>query len=389
MRLNLNNKGKTCIRIPLLILVVLSIVFSTACIGGMQPVGWAGVALSDGVIYTGTIEGRLIGIFPDGSRQWAEPLKIQSSGGGFGCVPSLYGGAGCGQGSSAGVAIYGTPIVLNDLVYIAGYNGKVYAYNAKTLGQRWIYPRESYIDPIVAGMANDNDTIYVSDSSGKIIALDAATGDMKWEFQASDKVWSTPIIDGNTLYAGCFDNKLYAIDKTTGIKKWEFATGGAIQSSPLVYQNAVYFGSFDRKLYAVDAETGTEKWSFGCEKWFWAKPLAYGDTILACGLDGFAYLLDAQTGEKKADFNLGSPVASSPVMINENVFIATHGGSIFKLNTTNDNIRVIATVDTQVNAPLSANDKILYVHTSSSLTIHPIDIESGAKLMPISLKSGN
>jgi hypothetical protein len=46
------------------------------------------------------------------------------------------------------VAIYGTPNIC-DLVYIAAYNGKIYAYT-RTLGARWVYPREGYLQPLSA-----------------------------------------------------------------------------------------------------------------------------------------------------------------------------------------------------------------------------------------------
>ncbi|MFC2002169.1 PQQ-binding-like beta-propeller repeat protein, partial [Chloroflexota bacterium] len=92
---------------------------SSGCIKGLQPIGWSGGAVYDGTLFVGSKEGRLVAFnIADGGRQWSEPLKAQA--GGFGCMPV----AGGGCTAPAGVAIYGTPAVSGDLVYIGGYNGK-------------------------------------------------------------------------------------------------------------------------------------------------------------------------------------------------------------------------------------------------------------------------
>ena len=65
------------------------------------------------------MEGKLIAVnTSDGSHLWEIALETSKSAGGFGCAPA-----------STAVAIYGNPAVAGDLVYIGGYNGKVYAIN--------------------------------------------------------------------------------------------------------------------------------------------------------------------------------------------------------------------------------------------------------------------
>ena len=124
----------------LLVMLVVSGLAISGCVKGLQPIGWSGGVVSDGTLFVGSKEGRLVAInTEDESRQWSEPLKATGQTGGFfGCEPA-YGG-GCGSGV-AGVAIYGTPAVAGDLVYIGGYNGKVYAFTSNTLSIRWVYPR--------------------------------------------------------------------------------------------------------------------------------------------------------------------------------------------------------------------------------------------------------
>ena len=222
----------------LLVMLVMVGLVSAGCVKGLQPIGWSGGAISDGTLFVGSKEGRLVAVnLVDEGRQWAEPLKAASQASGlFGCAPVTAGG--CGAGAS-GVAIYGTPAVSEDLVYISGYNGKVYAYNASSLEMRWVYPREGNLEPIVGGVVVANDKVYFGCSDGTVYTLDAATGDKLREFETGDKIWGTPAIADDTLYIGSFDKKLYALDINTGKEKWSqpFETEGSVIATPLVYQD--------------------------------------------------------------------------------------------------------------------------------------------------------
>lgn len=371
-----------------MLLAIMSGISGLGCIGGLQPIGWSGGAVADGTLFVGSREGRLVAInIADGARQWSESLKMPRAAGGFGCALPT-GGGGC-TAAPTGTAIYGTPAVADDLVYIGGYNGRIYAFDSSSLATRWVYPREGNLQPIVSGPAVALGKVYIGSSDGKLYALDAATGDLQWEFPTGDKIWATPAIDGDTLYIGSFDNKLYALDATTGKKKWEFETEGAIVTTPLVYNNTVYFGSFDRYLYAVEATNGNLKWKSEVEagSWFWAKPVIYNNTVYAPSLDGKVYILDAESGHEVIDaIDLGSPVSSSPVLVDDLLIIASEEGAIYALDTATNQIKLLANVEENIDAPLWASDGIVYIHTQD-LTLHPVDATTGAKLMTISLKS--
>jgi len=350
--------------------------------------GWSGAEVADGSLFVGSEEGRLVAVsIADGSHKWSEPLKMPKSTGGFGCAPPA-GGAGC-AGAPAGVAIYGTPAVAGDLVYIGGYNGKIYAFDSNSLVTRWIYPREGNLQPIVGGPAVALDRVYISSSEGKVYALDAATGNKQWEFQSGDKIWSTPTVEGNTLYIGSFDKKLYALDATDGSKKWEFKVEGSIVTPPVINDNIVFFGSFDRHLYAVDAITGRLIWKteFEAGNWFWAKPVIQNSVIYAGCLDKKLYALDARTGHKINEFDLGSPVSSSPVLVDSSVITVSEEGKVYALDTSSNKIRELADLEEKVYAPLGASEGVVYVHTQKNDILYALNAQTGVTLWSLSLSS--
>ncbi len=366
----------------LLVILLLGGLAFSGCTGlGAVPRGWSGGAIADGTLFVGSMGGKLVAAnTTDGSLLWEVPLESPvSAGGGFGCAPA-----------STAVAIYGSPAVAGDLVYVGGYNGKIYAFVFGKDEWEWAYPRQGVIGSIVGGSVVAPGKVYFGSSDGKVYALEANGLFEEWVFETGDKIWSTPALDGDTLFIGSFDKKLYALNATDGSKKWEFETEGAIVSTPLVYNNTVYVGSFDRYLYAVDAADGSLRWKFMADNWFWAKPVVYDGAVYAACLDGKVYALDAESGNKLVEFDLGSPISSSPVVADNSVIVATEEGVVYAIDSSanqekwqNDDLKE---KKQKIYASLCTGEGKVYIHTSQG-ELHVLNAQSGAKLWSISLRS--
>jgi outer membrane protein assembly factor BamB len=386
-------KGNMALKVCLALILVLVGLSLFGCGVSSSPQGGSGGVIADNTIFlcpsikaTGgfgctppVVEGKLVAVnTADGSRLWEASLQASRAVGGYGCAPS-----------TVPVAIYGSPAVAGDLVYIAGYNGKIYEINTSSRLSQDKDVNEANPQPIIGGPVVAGDRVYLGSADGGVYALNAASLEKEWEFQTGGKIWSTPAVEGDTLYIGSFDKKFYAIDAITGKPKWEkpFETYGAIISTPLVYDDTVYFGSFDRHFYAVNASDGSLKWKFEGGSWFWAKAIAYNNVIYAPCLDGKVYILNAETGSEVADaVDLGSPISSSPVLAASLVIIASEAGKVYALDTTSNQKSLLADLREAVYAPLSAAGEgscacnwAVYVYTGSQ-NLYALSPESGAKL---------
>jgi len=359
-----------------LLVVILAAVGVSASGCGMrsEPRGWSGVAVTEDAVFVSAIGGRLVGLDrSDGNRLWPDSILSESD---------------------SKIAVYGTPVLADGLLYVAGYNGRVYAVNADSGISQVVYPRGGNLDePIVGGVVVSQGVVYFGGGDGKVYALDAITGNTKWPpFETKDKIWSTLVIDGETIYVSSFDKKLYALDANTGSKKWDFEAEGAFVSTPLLYENTIYIGSFDRHVYAVNIADGSLKWrsKVTAEKWFWAKPVAYNGVIYAPSVDGKVYILDAESGREIAgSIDLGSPVSSSPVIVADQVIVASQEGKVYSLDTGTYQKRLIFDVrdwdkDQEVFAPLAAGDGVVYIHarTSKRDTLYAVELETGGTVWP-------
>lgn len=375
-------------KLLLLFTLIAVMLVAGGCAGiGAQQAGWAGVTVADGNIYFGSTNGSLIALDDEnGAELWRKPFEASSSGG-IGCSPS-----------EVAVPLYGTPVVDGDLVYIAGYDGKIYAINTSAGAERWIYPRQGNLHSFVGGLLINQGVLYIGSIGGIVYALDSETGDWIWEFETGEQIWATPAINGDTLYIGTFNKKLYAIDAATGEEKWQqpFEAQGPIISNPLVEDGIIYISSFDRHIYAINAATGEKIWQYPSddeaegnpEKWFWASPVLYNNTIYAVNMDGKVYILDAgNNGNLIKIIDLDSPVSSTPVAANDKVFIASEEGKIFYIDTNDNSKMTLPSLGGKVIAPLFVSDGVVYIHTNEDEIIYKLSAETGVSLWNVPISS--
>ena len=94
-----------------LVILLVSGLTGFGCAGtGAIPKGWSGGVVVDDTLFLGSMEGKLVAInVLSHTRLWEVPLETsEQAAGGFGCAPA-----------STAVAIYGSPAVAEELVYVA------------------------------------------------------------------------------------------------------------------------------------------------------------------------------------------------------------------------------------------------------------------------------
>ncbi len=160
---------------------------------------------------------------------------------------------------TGGLIDFSSPVIDNGFVYIASYDGKLYAFDASSGQQKWIAATGRSINssPAVA-----NGVVYIGSNDGSLYAFDASTCQQKWAAATGSKInFSSPIVANGMVYIGSDDHKLHAFDASSGSQKWAAATGGYLKSSPAMANGVIYIGSYDSKLYAFDASSGQQKWT--------------------------------------------------------------------------------------------------------------------------------
>jgi outer membrane protein assembly factor BamB len=379
----------------LAVIALLPLTLVSCATWGIQPAGgWSGTAAHEGSIYVGTMDGRVVAINSSTENlKWSystDPVTAPSS------------GLSCGQ-TSIPTAIYGTPVVDRDIVYIGTYSGQVLALSMLARSQNLTFPQQRYgewewecpinnakSNAIVADLLVREDAIYLSSSNGRVYSLDKEFGDLNWESEVLDethkKLWTSPVIQGNTLYISTYDGHIYALSLETGeLLDWSFESEVGFASSPVIYGDTIFVGSFDRYLYAVKIGSDLPIWKFPQEEatgnWFWASPIVNEDIIYAVCLDGRIYAIEAETGGKLWEFDAGNPIVSSPVLM-DNLLIVTDGSGtiyVFDLDAEiQDEVVPLKTIsiDAAVRSSFSAQESLVYIRGEDN-KLYVVDIDRG------------
>lgn len=177
-------------------------------------------------------------------------------------------------------------IIASDGVVLVSTAAGLYALDAETGAERWVYPTRL---PLGHSPTVDSGVAYVGGLDRQLHAVDMVTGTRKWTFIAGAGFSTNPVVVDDRIYVGCRDGYFYAIH-TSGELVWKYQTGGPITYSAAYSDGVLYFASNDGFAYALDAEDGDEVWKsekLGGDGFFSYWPVIYHDRVIFAGGHGY------------------------------------------------------------------------------------------------------
>jgi|GEM_PF-1254017 len=161
-------------------------------------------------------------------------------------------------GSTAQSKITSSPSYARGKVFIASYDGTVFAVDAKSgemVWQSWL-GGEFYSTPTVAG-----DRLYIGNkANGMLYCLSTSDGRLLWNSPLGTSVYGSPALWGGMLYVGTV-NQFMAVSAGTGAVVWRVPTAERVLGSATVLDGVVYFSDLG-STYAHDARTGEQVWKW-------------------------------------------------------------------------------------------------------------------------------
>ena len=212
---------------------------------------------------------------------------------------------------------FGTPRVLNDVLYVcaSGNEGYTYAFNAGDGTSRWrartdawivAMPFMDYAVPIVKNGIVYNGTYALLEQDGTVlwrIAIDVRT----------EGALSLHALVEGTLYANT-QMGVYAINAENGEIRWLYEPDRhTIISGPLIVANHLLYigtsGSVDHPekscFYALDVETGSLRWQYPMGRYVGA--VIHNDSISVSSGDHYLYTLDKNNGDLRWKYRFVRP----------------------------------------------------------------------------------
>lgn len=207
-------------------------------------------------------------------------------------------------------------IASNGLLYISTSKG-LYALNATSGALEWRYDTEL---PLGNSPTVVDDVLYVGGYDRKLHALNALTGAHLWSFDEAKAGYDTnPLVIDGRVFVGNRDGYMYAVGAhgtpNQGRRLWKFKTGGAIHLSSAYKDGVVYFASNDNYAYALEAATGALVWKSdklpGMQyQSYW--PVIYRDKVIF--VTAYGYRQGLAPGTKSVLDDDGKPYGSYGLM---------------------------------------------------------------------------
>ncbi|HET8732304.1 MAG TPA: PQQ-binding-like beta-propeller repeat protein [Anaeromyxobacteraceae bacterium] len=269
----------------------------------------------------------------------------------------------------------GSPAVGDGLVFVAGIDGKIHAFDAARGEKRWTYSlkEEFGSQPVIAG-----DLVYFATLEGTLLALEARTGNWKWHFRREPTgkflilgAGRPAVVDG-VVYQGFADGSVVALDAATGAVKWDRKVGRGtypdIDADVQVSKDRVYVASYGGQVAALDRASGAPVWEARAPEAYKAKldgdilvvvttkevlgfdartgkqlwshvhegsPLA--DPVVVKGLvlvpiGKGLLVLDRRTGKKLRFFTRGSGATGSPAVLGKRLYLLSNAGELIAVD---------------------------------------------------------
>ncbi len=266
-----------------------------------------------------------------------------------------------------------SPSIASDgTVYIGDYNGDLFAFSPGG-DQVWTetYKRFKYASPAIG----PDETIYIGggDKDTKFRAINHGDGSLKWEFEAANKIRSTPAIDseGNIYFSDY--TTLYALNPD-GTEKWrtEYGTYTSCGTVLIESTKTIYVSDRDYHLIAFNMEDGSIKWKndySAIDKTELGGPAVASDgTIYLGGEDKKMIAYNSEDGSVKWEFETTGKIKAVPAIDNEgNLYFGDEAGYFYVLDPEGNRKWKPTELDGAINTSAAiAKDGTIYILTTNS-----------------------
>ena len=234
-----------------------------------------------------------------------------------------------------GVAIWGSPVLAGNLLYVASVDSTIYCINASAGEVIW---RVQTDGPLVSYLTVVAVRLYALSDDGLLYVLDAETGKNVWAFDTGggtvvrawpddhrfDHAGSRATVDGDGVLIGSAEGHVYSLDRETGIEHWRFKTEGIVRSRPVVSDGVVVFGSYDGYVYGIKRVDGSLLWKQRIRSPVISSAAVHSGLAIVGARDATLHAFELKTGESVWRHNYwASWVESTPIVFQDTLFIGS------------------------------------------------------------------
>jgi outer membrane protein assembly factor BamB len=240
----------------------------------------------------------------------------------------------------SGADLDSSPVVVGGRLYIGGENGSVRCIEpmqGEVLWRTSVGGRAKGPTPGSYGCETSpavvDDEVYCATYEGRLWSLSARDGSKRWVAQTGDDTDASPVVSGSRVLVASEDKHPYvmAFSRATGELVWRHRGEGGYWGTPAVWRKRVFACSAGGALDCLDEETGKVLWSRVVPGGTWSSPAPVGEVLVLGDMTGQLHGIEALTGQSLWVVPLGGRMHSTPVVVNGRIYVGTTDGWFYAL----------------------------------------------------------
>ena len=191
---------------------------------------------------------------------------------------------------------------------------------------------ENVDQKVIAPIAYDEERYFIPSLVGQLLAINRETRVVDWVQNLGTPLTTAPAVFGDFLFVGSSAGMVICANKNTGERIWVNQIKGALSQGPAVTENKIICSSANGSLACFDIASGKKIWeidfgqNFNCA---FCAPLPF---IYAVGPDNSLLSINAENGRIYSQINFKSKICSTPIFINQTLYIVTQESEICALS---------------------------------------------------------
>lgn len=236
-----------------------------------------------------------------------------------------------------------SPLVHNDIVYVADTSGRVSALAIDNGKQIWSV--ETKI-PIGGGVGFGDDLVLLGSKDGQVLALEPTSGASRWVSPVSSEVLAPPVALSGVVVVQTIDGKIFGLSSRNGSQLWmQQRTEPSLSlrgtSSPIISRGMTLSGFASGKIVAFEIDSGRLVWertvayprgSSEVDRLVDvdSTPLLVGGTLFAASFQGNIVAIDMRTGRTLWSRDVSTYTGMDADQ--QNIYLTDESGNVLALD---------------------------------------------------------
>lgn len=260
----------------LVLLMILTTMILSGCAGNSamsNAVSWPGLSADDETVYVAYTSS--VQAVSNGKLLWKYPAEAQN-----------------------GMMFFAAPTIYDGKIYTGTYQNEVHILDQNDGTLITKITLETNKNKILASPVIADDMLFIASNNGSVYAYTLDNLSVPaWQTNLSTEIWVSPFVSDGKVYVTTLDKRFLVLDEKTGTIEKALSISGAVMGKLIFANDRIYFGTLGKEVAYFDPATEEIKTVMHTNGEIWASPLIIDGKIIVADMSGYLYCNESESGK--------------------------------------------------------------------------------------------